>query len=418
MNSRVKKVFSSRYFISACAAALILAGAIIAYRAFKKPGEEAAFRSVPVSDFPVFTDLPPKAGLISSAEKSIAYFASLSSTKKFYQVGDRKVTPALLADSLREFIRILKGTENERDLNRKIREKFDLFQSVGQDGNGKVVFSSYYEPVLEASRVRTKEFRFPLYRKPADLVEVDLELFDEFKWRGERIFGRVEKDKVVPYFTREQIDYKKVLAGKGLELVWLKDRIDVMDLHIEGSARLAFRDGSEARVHYAGTNGLTFKGWVTLLVNSGVIGKDEVTHERAKKYIEEHPEIEPWVLSSNKRYTFFELQNLKNSAEGPRGTMGAPLTGGRSVAIDQKLVPLGALIYMSVSMPRVKKDGTVLGIFPDSRFALCQDTGGAILGPGRVDFFSGTGPAAKAIATSMWEPGTFYLLLLKVPVET
>lgn len=384
----------------------------------RKPAGTAvpAFRQVPPEKFPRFSDAIAKEGFYLAAERSSSYLDSLSKKKKkFYQVGHKRVTPGLLADSIREFVKILKGSKDEEELNRRIKNSFDLFQLAGSDGKGKVVFSSYYEPLFKASLEKTGEYPFPIYARPSDMVVAELELFNKKKWKGEKVVGRVKDGKFVPYFTREQIDFKDRLAGRGLELAWLKNRADIMDLHIEGSGRLKLPDGTMTKALYAATNGLPFKGWMTLLVNSGAIPRDEITHERAKKYLAEHPDAEAWILSRNRRYTFFRLAPVTDPDEGPFGTMGAPIVGGRSVAVDPQIVPLGALAYIEVPMPRVSEGGKVLGITPDSRFVLCQDTGGAIKGAGRVDFFAGHGAKARGFAFNLWESGKLYLLLLKFP---
>lgn len=377
-----------------------------------------ALVQIPPEQFPAFSDPAEKEGFYAAAEKSTSYFDSISGTKKFYAVNDRRVSPALLAASIRELVKIMKESKDEGVLNRRIRESFDLYQSTGSGGDGRVVFSSYYEPILDASLKKTEEFSFPIYSRPEDLVEISLDQFDEQKWKGEKLFGRIKTGKVVPYFSREQIDFHKALAGRGLELAWFKNRADIMDLHIEGSGRLRLPDGTHMKARFSATNGLPFKGWMTVLVNSGVMDKNEITHEKAKKYLLEHQDIEPWILSTNRRYTFFELVPLKDPSEGPPGTLGIPLVGGRSVAVDPKIFPLGALAYMEAPLPRVTDSGDVLGITLDSRFVLCQDTGGAIQGPGRVDFFAGHGPKAKEFAFNLWEQGKFYILLLKFPKES
>jgi len=219
----------------------------------------------------------------------------------------------------------------------------------------------------------------------------------------------------VPYFSRKEIDIDKALAGRGLELAWFERRFDIMDLHIEGSARLHFPDGTQYRARFAGTNSLKFRGPVTAMVEMGLISRDEVSHERAKRYLDENKDTEPWLLATNKRYTFFTVEPLKDPENGPAGTMGRPLVGGRSIAIDRKYVPLGSLAFLKAPLPRIDEKGTLLGVAPHARFALCQDTGGAILGPGRVDYFSGTGDKAKTISTNTWGPGELYVLVMKLP---
>lgn len=390
---------------------LALSGCVV-FKNQPKSGD-SAFKQVLPARLPDFSDSQDRTGLIESAENSLSYLSQAKET--LYTVGDVKVTPALLAASLKEFIKIAKEAKTQGEFAAGIAEKFDVYRSLGSDGNGKVVFTSYYEPVFKASKVKTSEYKYPLYRRPTDLVDVDLEDFNPEKYKGEQLSGKVEDSKLVPYFPRSKIDLEKLLEGKGLELAWLRDRFDVMDLHIEGSARLEFTDGTTMRASYAGTNSLQFRGPFTTLINSGVISKDEATTERIRKYVTDHPEIEDWVLSTNPRYTFFKLDRITDPRIGPIGTYGGPLVGGRSLAVDPKHVPLGAIAFVDVPLPRLDSAGKLLAIAGTGRFAICQDTGGAIKGPGRVDYYAGTGDHAGNFAGRVKNSGSLYLLLLKLP---
>ena len=149
----------------------------------------------------------------------------------------------------------------------------------------------------------------------------------------------------------------------------------------------------------------------------GGLPREGLTHEKGKQYLVEHPEKERAIMSQNRRYTFFRLEELTDPDEGPDGTYGFPLTGWRSIAIDNALIPMGALAFMSVNTPDVDEKGVLLGRKQDARFVFCQDTGGAIKGPGRVDFFSGNGGKARTFAFKLWDPGVLYLLVLKESVR-
>jgi membrane-bound lytic murein transglycosylase A len=375
-------------------------------------GQLPGLRFVPENEIPYFEDKLKKEDFYRAGEKSIEYLKSISEKKRFYAFADRKVTPELLAKSIKEFFKMMEESRDTEELNRKIREKFDVYQMLGKTGIGDVVFSSYYEPVIPASPLKTTEYKYPIYAKPDSLILAELEDFNP-KFKGERITGRIQDGKLVPYLTREEIDFKKVLEGKNLELAWFKDRVDIMDLHIQGSGRLQFPGGKQVRAKFAATNSLPFRGWMTTMVNAGMIPKEDLTYEKAKKYVLEHPKLEEWILSSNKRYTFFEIEEIKDPSQGPEGTYAGPLFAGRSIAVDNALIPLGALTYISVNLPEVDSKGKLMGIALDSRFVFCQDTGGAIKGPGRIDFFAGHGPKAKTFARSVWETGKVYILILK-----
>src|SRR5208282_1653593 len=183
-----------------------------------------------------------------------------------------------------------------------------------------------------------------------------------------------------------------------------------LDLHIEGSGILKFPGGKTMLARYSATNSLPYTSVGTVAVGAGVMSKSDITHDRLRQYLNDHPEGEAWILSQNPRYTFFELAPLPADGE-PLGTIKQSLTPGRSIAIDPKIIPLGALAYFETNMPQADAQGTLLGIFPTSRFAMCQDTGGAILGPGRVDIYVGHGAQAKAMAVNQWSEGKLYILL-------
>jgi len=372
----------------------------------------AAVLPVPPENIPSFADADDKKTLLKAAELNLEYFRSLKNPSIPYSFGSRKITAETLAASTSEFMKIVLEAKDQAELDRRVKESFDVYQLAGRDSTGTVVFSSYYEPTLQASLVKNGEYPYPIYAKPGDLVTVNLEDFNE-KFKGEKLTGRLKRGALVPYMAREEIDFENGLKGKGLELAWLKDRADVMDLHIEGSGRLQLPDGRFLKALFAATNSLKFKGWLTALVEMGGLPREGLTHEKGKQYLVEHPEKERAIMSQNRRYTFFRLEELTDPDEGPDGTYGFPLTGWRSIAIDNALIPMGALAFMSVNTPDVDEKGVLLGRKQDTRFVFCQDTGGAIKGPGRVDFFSGNGEKARTFAFKLWDPGVLYLLVLK-----
>ena len=375
-----------------------------------------ALRLIAESDYPDFNEtFKSKKELIRAADKGLAYFERYNGPRTI-RIADRVYGPALLADSLKELVKLAKSSMTAEAFNARIRETFDVFQSAGSDGQGKVVFSSYYQPLVQANRTRTAKYAVPIYKRPSDLVEVDLASFGvKPNGAGDTLIGRVDKDKrVVPYFTRDQIDVHKALAGKHLELAWLKDKFEALDLHIQGSGILKFPDGKEMLAKYAGTNARAYNAVGLMLVKSGVFTKEEINREKLRAYLREHPESVDWILSSNPRYTFFTLAPLPPDGE-PFGAAEQSLVPSRSVAIDPAVIPLGALLFFSTTSPQVDKQGRLLGQFPNSRFAVALDAGGAIKGPGRVDIYVGHGKQADVMAPLQWADGKLYLLVKKVP---
>ncbi|MBU2574518.1 MAG: murein transglycosylase A, partial [Elusimicrobia bacterium] len=366
----------------------------------------AAMPIIPVGadKTPSFFDQDDKKALIKAAGLNLKYFQSGGGSAIPYTFGSRKITAGILSASTSEFIKILAASPDPTELDRRIKETFDIYRLAGRDSTGAVVFSSYYEPTLPASLTKTGDYKYPIYARPDDLISINLEDFND-KFKGEKLTGRLKKDALVPYMAREEIDFDEAFKGRGLELAWLKDRADIMDLHIEGSGRLQLEDGRQIKANFAATNSLKFKGWLTALVESGALSRKGLSHEKGKQYLLEHPDKERAIMSQNKRYTFFKLEQLADPEEGPAGTYGLPLVGWRSVAVDNALVPMGALAFMSVNTPDVDEKGVLRGRKQDSRFVFCQDTGGAIKGPGRVDFFSGNGAKARTFAFKLWDRG-------------
>ncbi len=375
-----------------------------------KPAETAF---LPSAAAPAFADGDSLQTLLKAARLNRDYFKGLKADIPAYTFGSRKVTSKELAAATDELIRILESTPTPEQLDAQVRQKFDVYQMAGRDSTGTVVFSSYYEPTIEASLNYADPYKIPIYAKPDDLVTINLEEFNE-KFKGEKLTGRLMKGALVPYMTREEIDFGGALENKGLELAYFKTWADVMDLHTEGSGRLALPDGRVIKAKFAATNSLKFKGWLTALIEAGALPREGISPEKGQKYLDEHPDMVRKILSMNRRYVFFRLEQPADPEEGPTGTYGLPLTGWRSVAVDNSLIPMGALAFMKVdSAPDVDADGKLLGRKPDGRFVFCQDTGGAIKGPGRVDFYAGNGKKSTTFAFKLWDPGQMYILLLK-----
>ncbi|MCX5795194.1 MAG: MltA domain-containing protein [Elusimicrobia bacterium] len=365
-------------------------------------------------ELPAFADtFKSKAGLIKAAKKTLSYLGK-STGPKYVRIGGRDYGPAILADSIQELLSILDEAKTPEELDSLVRERFDVFQSAGSDGQGKVVFSSYYQPLLPAAVKKSAKYPIPIYRRPSDMVEVDLSAFG-VKNGGDSLVGRVGKDRrVVPYFTREEIDVRKALRGKKLELAWLQNKWDVLDLHIQGSGILKYPSGKEMLARYAATNAQQYNSVGLTLVKAGALPREGLSYDKIRDYFKAHPEAEDWVISQNPRYTFFELVAMPPDGE-PLGTVMESLAPARSIAVDPAVIPLGALAWFSTVSPQADQDGRLLGQFPNSRFALCMDTGGAIKGPGRVDIYAGHGKQATTTARNQWNEGKLYILVKKVP---
>ncbi len=274
--------------------------------------------------------------------------------------------------------------------------QFHAFQ-VTDDGDGTGLVTGYYEPELHGSRHRSARYDVPLYRRPPDLVSVDLGAFRP-SMKGEHIAGRLAGRRLVPYPARAPIE-RGALAGKGLELVWVDDPVDAFFLQIQGSGRVVMADGSVLRVGYDGTNGRPYTAIGRVLAADGTMDPSDITMQSLRAWLAAHPAEGRKLMDRNASYVFFRA--LKG--DGPVGAQGVALTPGRSLAIDPRFLPLGAPVWLATTDPL---DGR-----PLDRLTVAQDTGGAIRGPVRADLFWGHGPDAAARAGRMKQPGALYLLL-------
>ena len=299
--------------------------------------------------------------------------------------------------SLAVFRMILVSSQTAEEFAQRMSERFDLYCSCGADGEGKVIFTGYWEPVFGGSRERNDQFRYPLYKLPPDLAKAP----------DGTPLGRVTPDGTVPYYTREEIERDGKLDGKGLEIVYLADRFEAFLVHIQGSALIKLPDGTRVRLGYAGKTDIPYSSVGEALIAAGKLKRNEVSIPRMREYFREHPEDLDKFLYVNKNYVFF-----KEGGDGPLGCLGVKLTPMRSIATDRDFFPIGALAFIATEMPDVK-EGNLVGRKKLAQFVLDQDAGGAIQTPGRVDIFMGTGADAETAAGHQLAEGKLYYLFLK-----
>ncbi|MFB0508667.1 MAG: murein transglycosylase A [Thermodesulfobacteriota bacterium] len=355
-------------------------------------------------DIPSFENDLDKESIRVAINWSIEYFRRLPEDRLF-QYGEDQYSAGHLIRSMETFSYLLDKAEDMEELTDMVRQRFNVYQSVGSDGRGIVLYTGYYEPILEGRLTPDEQYRWPLYRRPEDLVEVDLELFRP-KFKGERIVARYDGGRIVPYFSREEIDSHGILSGSQLEIVWLKDPIDVFFLQIQGSGQIILEDGTRLRVNYSASNGRPYRSIGSLLIGREIIEREEMSIPRLREYLRDNPDQREEILNHNESYVFFRVVE-----EGPLGNIEVPLTPGRSIATDSRLFPKGGLVYICAEKPVFDDSGAVVEWVPFSRFALNQDTGGTIKGPGRVDLFWGSGEEAGAPAGLMKTEGKLYFLV-------
>ena len=291
------------------------------------------------------------------------------------------------------------GTPDAPTARRFFETYFVPWQMVNADGTLTGLATGYYEPLLNGSRTRTARFRFPVYGVPEDLLVIELgEVYPELK--GMRLRGRVEGRKVVPYYDRGQIeDVPASLRGK--EIAWVDDPIDLFFLQIQGSGRIRLENGQMLRVGYADQNGHPYRSIGRHLVDRGELPLEKASMQGIKDWARSRPEQLKALLAHNASFVFF--RELPADLPGPLGAQGVPLTAGRSVAIDPRFVTLGAPVYIATTRP----NSPVLM----NRLMMAQDTGGAIRGAVRIDFFWGFGDDAGREAGRMRQELRLWQLL-------
>lgn len=270
------------------------------------------------------------------------------------------------------------------------------FETV-QVADGKAFATGYFEPEILGSPRKGGAYQTPVYAKPSDLVELDLVDFSD-SLKGKKIRGRVQGNDFVPYYDRAAIE-DGALNGRGLELAWAADPIELFFLEVQGSGRLRLPDGSVLRIGYAGQNGHDYTGIGKLMRDRGLLAPGQANMQGIVDWLRAHPDDGRKIMRENESYVFFRVL----TGPGPLGAMGLPVTGKVSVATDPHYVPLGAPVFLSMD----RADASGLWV--------AQDTGGAIKGSNRFDTFWGAGADARTTAGGMAAHGTAFLLL---PVGT
>lgn len=315
--------------------------------------------------------------------------------------GPRTVAAGAHRQALRHLLAMLADDPPADVLAARVLREFEPLRSIGAT-DGSVLFTGYHEPVIDAGEHPDPTFPVPILGLPDDLIEVALEAFDP-RFRGERIFGRLDGPRLVPYWTRAEIEAGQ-LRARAPVLAWARDPVDAFFMEIQGSGTLRLPDGREVRVGYAASNGRAYRSIGRLLIDEGHLAQETVSLQTIRAWLAAHPEERARVLRYNESYVFFRRLDGP-----PLGSLGVPVSPGRSIATDPRLFPPAALAFVRTDRPRRAADGRIAWL-PLRRFVLNQDTGGAIRGPGRVDLFWGRGADAELAAGLMKQPGELYFL--------
>lgn len=356
--------------------------------------------------YPTFSDDMHSDSLILAIERNLEYLNRLD-PEKIFRYGSHSFTCQQVRESQEIFRKLLLKNQDPSQLNKMLKRHFQLYRAAGRVGNNKILFTGYFEPVYDGSLTADGVFKYPIYKKPDDLIRINLSPFSS-KFKGESIFARIEDKKILPYYSRYNIEADKALRGRNLEIAWLKNPVDVAFLHIQGSGRLRLPDGNSILVGYQAKNGRPYRSIGRYMIDKGFLKKEKISMQSIRSYLSEHPEIVEDVLNHNPSYVFFRMLG-----DNPLGNIGVPLTPGRSLALDRDLFPKGALSFISCKKPVVNDQGVITKWIKFSRFVLNQDTGGAIRGAGRADLFWGSGAYAEVAAGHMQHDGELYILIKK-----
>ncbi|MEA5530726.1 murein transglycosylase A [Dolichospermum sp. UHCC 0684] len=331
-----------------------------------------------------------KQALLSSIDNSLRYLATNKAIAIYQTYPIKGITLNRVQQSLLRFRQLVVSSQSAAELQAAVRREFVFYQSVGNDGKGTVKFTAYYEPVYTASRVRTSVYKYPLYRLPPDFQ----------KWPK-------------PHPKRIDLEGKNGLLGdksrlRGLELLWFSNRLDPYMVHIQGSAQIKLTNGRRTSVGYAGGTDYAWTSIGKELAKDGKLPLSGLTMPKLITYFRQHPKELSNYLPRWERFVFFAETNGTPAT----GSILVPVTAERSIATDKSLMPPGALALIINSFPYPTNGGKLESRLVN-RFVLDQDTGSAIKGPGRVDYFMGSGELAGDRAGISGGNGLLFYLLLK-----
>jgi membrane-bound lytic murein transglycosylase A len=382
------------------------------------------FEKIAPGDFPQFEDDLNFDRLAESIQGSIDYFDKLSPLTTI-SFGEDRYSVRHLARSLRHFKAFIQTHPTNAQMQEYILQNYHVYAYVTPErkfsfstpscmGDGgvlarpvDVLFTGYYVPMLDGSRVRTDKYKYPLYQCPSDLVTLDLAEFSK-TCPSEKVIGRNTGKTVVPYYSRQEIVEKNILQGKALAIAWVDDPVDLFFLHIQGSGKIRLNSKEILNVHYLISNGHPYQSIGKYLIEKGRLTKEDVSMQTIRSYLKTHPEEMNEIFNYNPRYVFFEEIDA-----GPLGCFNIALTSGRSIALDKKQYPPATMAFIKTQKPVVADDGAIEKWVDFSRFVMNQDTGSAIAGPARADIFWGHDAYAELAAGYMKQPGRIYFLVLK-----
>ena len=292
---------------------------------------------------------------------------------------------------------------NAKAIRAFFERHFVPYQFIDADGSADGLMTGYYEPLLRGARKRGGVFQTPIHRKPDDLLKIEpASMHPELK--DMRLRGRLDGKQIVPYWSRAEISQSNRMVG--MEILWVDDPVDAFFLHVQGSGQVQLTDTRETvRLAYADQNGHPYKSIGRYLVDQGEISLDQASAQSIKAWFKANPARQQELLNANPSYIFFKEEKLTALASGPKGALGVPLTEQRSVAVDPIFIPLGTPVFVATMHPASNE--------PLQRLTMAQDTGSAIKGANRIDYYWGFGVEAGETAGKTKQRASVWLLLPK-----
>ena len=357
------------------------------------PGQLALRKITDPNAYPDFARGWQDLGSLEAAIGNSLDYLGKASSQAYFPYGDMNHDRAVR--TLETFLELVSSDVRGPEVNGLVRAHFDVYESVGCDDEGTVLFTGYYTPIFNGTLERTDRFKHALYRMPEDLVKGP---------DGQTLGRRGPGGQLTPYPSRKMIEESAMLDGT--ELLWLEDPFEVYIAHVQGSAKIRLPDRELVTVGYAASSGHDYQSISEMLIADGKIPSDRLSLAAMIDYFKRHPDEVEGYVRRNPRYVFFRM------SEGtPHGSLNEPVTPWRTVATDKSIFPRACLAFISTTLPQA--DGGRIVKRPYHGFALDQDTGGAIRAPGRCDVYMGEGDRAGQLAGQTYQEGRLYYLFLK-----
>lgn len=336
-----------------------------------------------------------ESGLGTALRQSMTWYAAPSSQKHFpYATQDDHITHARAQKSVEVMMETLKSNTTASGFAEDVLSQFDVYQTVGWDSDGTVLFTGYYAPIFRGSATKTPEFQHPLYKRPSWLLTTK---------EGVPFGRRLPTGAIVDSPDRRQLESSGMLEGT--ELVWLRSRLDAYICQVNGSACIELTNGERIFVGYAGKTEHPYTGLGGMMMQEKLIPKEGLSLDAIQAFYERQPETVDRLIDRNKNFVFF----CEYEGKGwPAGSLGVPVTTRASIATDKKVYPPGSIALVDTTA--VRHGGARESFI---RLVCDQDTGGAIVAPGRCDLFMGIGPDARTLAGAQYFEGTMYYMFLK-----